>query len=252
MSTSRSTGLDVVEMGDGAQPVVFVHGVLDRGRSFDNVAARLRGECRMAWYDRRGYGDSIDAPGAPVGVDGHIEDLLGVLDGRPAVVVGHSFGGVTVLGAALAAPELVQAVVLYETGMAWIPEWDDRALQALLWNDDAELEAVRMMYRGRFEQMNPDERALRLAEGRAFVVEERSVRTGGAPFDISALEPPLVFGHSNLEPFRVVADHVAGEVRRVEIVELPGAGHNAHRSQPGPFADLVRRGIALAAPGQGR
>jgi pimeloyl-ACP methyl ester carboxylesterase len=33
----------------------------------------------------------------------------------------------------------------------------------------------------------------------------------------------------------------------VEIVELPGAGHNAHRTQPGAFADLVRRALALAA-----
>jgi pimeloyl-ACP methyl ester carboxylesterase len=246
MSTPRTSSLEIVESGEGSAPVVFVHGVLDRGRSFDNVAALLAAECRMAWYDRRGYGDSVDAPGAPVGIDGHIEDLLGVLEGRPAVVVGHSFGGVTVLGAALAAPDLVHGVVLYETALAWIPEWDDRALRSILWGNDPEGDAVRMMFRGRFDEMHPNQQAARLSEARAFVAEERSVRTGVAPFDVSGLEPPLVFGYSNSPPFHVVADHMAGVVRRVEIVELPGAGHNAHRTQPGPFADLVRRGIALA------
>ncbi len=251
MSVSRASSLEIAESGEGSASVVFVHGVLDRGRSFDNVAALLASECRMAWYDRRGYGDSVGASGAPVGVDGHIEDLLGVLadfggESSPAVVVGHSFGGVTVLGAALAAPHLVRAVVLYETALAWIPEWDDRALRSILWGEDPEGDAVRMMFRGRFDEMDPDKQAARLAEARAFVAEERSVRTGVEPFDIRGLEPPLVFGYSNSPPFHVVAGHMIRVLGQVEIVELPGAGHNAHRTQPGPFADLVRRGIALA------
>ena len=34
-------------------------------------------------------------------LDGHVDDLLAVIDGRPAVVVGHSYGGDIALGAAL-------------------------------------------------------------------------------------------------------------------------------------------------------
>ncbi len=246
MSISQGARLQIAEMGHGAPLVVFVHGVLDRGRSFDRVARLLDRECRMVWYDRRGYGDSVDAPGAPVGVGSHVEDLLEVLDGRRAVVVGHSFGGVSALGAALRAPEVVEALVLYETGMAWVPGWDDRFLRSLLWGEDPEGDGARLMFGDRFEQMTPEERAFRLREARAFVTEERSVRTDAEPFDVGALEQPLVFGHSETYPFVVVADHLRQVVRRVEVVELPGAGHNAHRSQPGPFADLVRRGIFLA------
>ena len=50
--------LEVTEVGDGDRLVVFVHGVLGRGRSFDRVADLLASECRMRWYDRRGYGTS--------------------------------------------------------------------------------------------------------------------------------------------------------------------------------------------------
>jgi pimeloyl-ACP methyl ester carboxylesterase len=241
-----TTDLEVTETGDGDTLVVFVHGVLDRGRSFDRVAECLADECRMLTYDRRGYGSAVDAPGAPVDIDGHVDDLLDVLDGRNVVVVGHSFGGVTALGAALRAPELVDAVVLYETGLAWLPVWKDGILADWLWADDAESAVVRGMLGDRFEHMTEAEQAVRLREGRAFVAEERAVRTGADPFDITALVPPLVYGVSDTYPFSALPGYLQQIVSDVETMVIPGAGHNAHRSRPADFADLVRRGIVRA------
>jgi pimeloyl-ACP methyl ester carboxylesterase len=239
--------LAVTESGLGSQRVVFVHGVLDRGGSFERVTALLENECRMLVYDRRGYGDSIDAPGAPVGVDGHIDDLIGVLDGEPAVVVGHSFGGVTVVGAALRAPQLVQAVVLYETGFAWVPGWDDSPVQALLAGEDPEGAGVRRLFPRRYDSMSDDERSQLRREAAAFLAEERSVRTGRPPYDIVGLTAPLVYGSSAVPRFTAVADHLRRVVGEVETVIVPDGGHNPHRTAPGAFADLVRRGVALAA-----
>src|ERR1700731_2836522 len=102
--------LMVTESGSGEALVVFVHGVLDRGRSFSRVAEILSPDCRMLWYDRRGYGASTDAPGVPADISTHIDDVLTVLDGRTAVVVGHSFGGVIAAGAAVRAPGSVEAL----------------------------------------------------------------------------------------------------------------------------------------------
>jgi pimeloyl-ACP methyl ester carboxylesterase len=238
--------LNVEEHGRGERLVVFVHGVLDRGRSFRPVADLLEDECRMIWYDRRGYGSSLEAAGAPAGVDVHIDDLIDILDGRRAVVVGHSFGGVTVLGTAVAAPELVSAVVLYETGMAWIPGWDDTRMRTMLSTQDPGPEAVRMMLGERFDRMAPAKRATWLAQSRAFIAEEQSVRTGTAPFDVAALKVPVIFGADQNPMSGVVARHLRDVVDQVQVVQLTGAGHNAHRSQPEGFADLVRRGIAAA------
>jgi pimeloyl-ACP methyl ester carboxylesterase len=251
----------VARVGDGPQRVVFVHGVLDRGSSFDRVAALLAEEATMEWYDRRGYAGSLDAAGAPLDVVGHVEDLLDVLDGRPAVVVGHSFGGVTVLGAAVAAPDLVQAIVLYETGMAWAPGWDDTPLRSILWGEGADAAAVALMYGSRLEKMTADEQAFVHQEARAFIAEERSVRTPPpgwvagdglgngvgpeGPYDVAALTQPLVYGHSEHERFAAIAAHLVDAAGAV-TVELRGAGHNAHRTQPAPFANLVRLGITLA------
>jgi pimeloyl-ACP methyl ester carboxylesterase len=250
--------LAITESGRGSPRVVFVHGVLDRGGSFERVAALLEDECRMVWYDRRGYADSIDAPGTPVGVDGHIDDLIAVLsgrltgrlDGEPAVVVGHSFGGVTVVGAALRAPELVRAVVLYETGFAWVPGWDDTPVQSLLAGEDPEGAGVRRLFPRRYDSMSDDERSQLRREAAAFLAEERSVRTGRPPYDLADLAVPLVYGSSGIERFTAVADHlheVVGQAAgRLETVIVPDGGHNPHRTAPGAFADLVRRGIALA------
>jgi pimeloyl-ACP methyl ester carboxylesterase len=236
--------LHLSEEGTGDQLVVFVHGVLDRGSSFRKSAAFLPAECRMVFYDRRGYGQSLTAAKVPVGVDVHSDDLVAILDGRRAVVVGHSFGGVTVLGAALRHPELVSAVVLYETGMAWLPTWDDRTMSELLSRDDAELASVRMMFGNRVDTMKTKDVASLLLEAKAFVSEERSVRSGQPPFEVADLQVPLIYGRSESSVFQSVTSHLERVLPDVEVVELPGAGHNAHRTQPAAFADLVKRGLA--------
>jgi pimeloyl-ACP methyl ester carboxylesterase len=237
--------LAVTASGSGSPRVVFVHGVFDRGRSFERVAALLDDECRMLRYDRRGYGDSVDADRVPVGVDGHIDDLVAILDGEPAVVVGHSFGGIPVLGAALRAPELVQAVVLYETTIAWAPGWDDTPVRSLLAGEDPEGTGLRMLFR-RYDSMPEDERSRLRREARAFITEERSIRTGRPPYDIADLTAPLVFGTSGTDRFTAVSDHLHDVLGEVETVTLPGGRHNAHRNAPEAFAALVRRGLARA------
>src|SRR3954471_16185578 len=95
----------------GAPLVVLVHGSMDRSAAFARARRHLR-DLHVVVYDRRGYGRSVGL-GAP-SVDGHAEDLLAILDGRPGVVVGHSIGGLIALVAAQRVPELMQAVGAFE------------------------------------------------------------------------------------------------------------------------------------------
>ena len=64
--------------------------------------------------------------------------------------------------------------------------------------------------------------------------------------DLAALTQPLVYAHSDTYQFKAVGAHLEETVPRVELHELPGAGHNAHRSQPEEFARLVRAGVAAS------
>jgi pimeloyl-ACP methyl ester carboxylesterase len=238
--------LAVTESGAGEALVVLVHGVLDRGRSFSRVAGILAPRCRVAWYDRRGYGACADAPGVPVDVNAHVEDLLTVLDGRRAVVVGHSFGGVIAAGAAVRAPELVEALVLYESVMAWAPGWDDQRMRQLLWGAEPEDDGLRMMLGGKYDAMSETQRARLLPQARAFIQEERSTRAAVPPYDVAGLQVPVVYGFSEVFPVSAMRQHLRTMVRDVEFVTIPGGGHFAHREAPESFAGLIRRGLARA------
>jgi pimeloyl-ACP methyl ester carboxylesterase len=237
--------LEITEVGGGGALVVFVHGVLGRGSSFDRVAPLLPSGCRTWWYDRRGYGRSRDADG-PHGIDTHVADLVAMLDGRRTIVVGHSFGGVTAMGAAVRGGGAVGALVLYETSMAWVPGFDDRVMAGVLSAEDPEAAGLRMMLGERYDAMSDDERARRRLDAEAFIAEERSVRSGAPPFDVAEIRVPIVYGRSDPGVMPEVIDHLQQNVEHVEVMEVPGAGHHAHRTAPEAFAQLVRRGLELA------
>jgi len=246
--TTTVDDLAVTEFGHGERLVVFVHGVLDRGRAFAPIAQLLDGECRMVWYDRRGYGAAAEAPAAPADIDRHIDDLIAVLDGRRAVLAAHSFGGIHALGAATRAPELVEAVVAYESVTAWAPGWPDVAMGHVLSHPDPEQAGLELMLGPRLATMAPAEVDRRRPEARAFVVEERAARTGTPPYDVSEIRCPVVYGTGENDTIAPIVTFLATEVPDIEIVAVPGADHFAHRSAPEAFAGLVRRGLERSAP----
>jgi pimeloyl-ACP methyl ester carboxylesterase len=235
-----------------APVVVLVHGTLDRANSFRRTMRRLE-DVRIVAYDRRGYQDSR-GPEPPVGIEGHIEDLLGVLHalgGRP-VVVGHSLGAVVALGAAAAEPDRIAAIGAFEPPMRWIPVEGRESNQGSFVQTSDPDAAVEAFFRGRvgdaaWDRLEPAARADRLADGPALITELASLN-GPALFDVTRLEVPIVFGGGAAsEPFHKenlawLSEHVPGAQR----IEIPDAGHGAHLTHPDAFAGFVRAAMALA------
>ena len=232
--------------------VVLVHGTLDRANSFRRAIRRLD-EYRVVAYDRRGYQDSRGTS-PPVGLDGHIEDLLGVLDeiGGSSVVVGHSLGGVVVLGAAMAEPGRFAAVGAFEPPMPWVPV-GDRQETNRGWVDYEDPDAaVEFFFRARvgdaaWDRLEPAARADRLADGPALVAELASL-SGDAPFDVTKLEVTAVFGGGGASDqfHKENLAWLVDNVPRAERIEIAGSGHGAHLTHPDAFADFVRATIARA------
>jgi pimeloyl-ACP methyl ester carboxylesterase len=108
-------GLNVIIEGPGdGVPVVFVHGVASSLRTYDWLPRELAAERRIIRVDLRGHGESDHAPGSYV-IDRYGRDVAAVvrdLAGRPAVLVGHSLGGVAAWWVAQRHPELVLAAFL--------------------------------------------------------------------------------------------------------------------------------------------
>lgn len=227
---------------------------MDRAASMVRVAGALR-DRHVVRYDRRGYGRSLDA-GPPAGLDDHVGDLLSVLDGRPGVVAGHSYGGVVALASAERHPEVVTGVVAFEAPMPWQPWWPSTTPggSALARSnadghpgDAAEAFLRRMLGDERWEALPAGTRRQRRAEGPALAMELISVRQGQVPYDPALIAIPVVVGRGTRSPRHLMdaADQLAGEIPRAELAVLEGASHGAHRSHPEAFAELVRRLLVL-------
>ena len=91
------------------------------------LSRRLDADFRVLRYDRRGYGRSFPHPG-PFTMDAQMDDLVALLAGRKAVLIGHSYGGNVALATADHHPDLVAGVAVYETPLSWEPwvAWNDR------------------------------------------------------------------------------------------------------------------------------
>jgi pimeloyl-ACP methyl ester carboxylesterase len=242
-----------VELGpDDAPVVLFVHGSMDRGNSFAHVAKRLRDRFRVITVDRRGHAHSL-ALGPPNSLSMYVDDLVEVLAGRPAIIVGHSFGGVLACMLAAHHPELALALVAYEMPLNWQSDWPSSSAAGAALNNpdpaDAAEAFMRRMIGDRLWERLPDKtRAERRAEGRAFVAEILLVRGGGRPFDPDAIRCPTVMARGTTSPphLRLAAELMAARIAHSHLIVLAGDGHDAHSADPGGFASLVVHAAQMA------
>jgi pimeloyl-ACP methyl ester carboxylesterase len=103
-----------VDGPEDAPVVVFLHGVSGSSATYGWLPAEITGGRRVVRLDLRGHGASAHAPGTYV-IDRYGADVAAVLErvaGRPAVLVGHSLGGVAAWWVAQRRPDLVVAAFL--------------------------------------------------------------------------------------------------------------------------------------------
>jgi pimeloyl-ACP methyl ester carboxylesterase len=238
----------------GAGPLVaLVHGSMDRSGGMLRVRRVLQSSCLVLRYDRRGYARSLPA-GPPTSFDQQVDDLAGLLDGRPAVLAGHSFGGLICLALAQRRPDVVRAVVAYEAPEMWAPWWPgsspgNEAMAVPDPEDAAEGFLRRMIGSATWERLPAAMRAERRAEGHALLAEMRSVRPPNPPpYDAAAVWVPVVaaFGTETRPHHMRATDDLARAAPRGELRVVEGADHGAHLTHPNEFGDLIRRALERA------
>lgn len=107
------------EAGTGI-PVVLIHGFSFDRSMWDPQFAALAARYRTIRYDLRGFGDS----GVPVAGQGHVEDLLALLDALRidrAHLIGLSLGANIALAMAALHPDRVLTIVLASPGLPGYP-----------------------------------------------------------------------------------------------------------------------------------
>jgi len=130
------TSIAYQRSGTGA-PLVLVHGTLGSHGSWGAVLPDLEKQFTVYAIDRRGRGESGDAPG--YAIEREVEDIATLVNsiGSGVNLFGHSYGGLCVLEAVLLTPG-VRRLIVYEPsalpvpGVPLYPEGTVDRLQALL------------------------------------------------------------------------------------------------------------------------
>ena len=226
-------------------PIVIVHGAMDRAANFERVRRRLA-DRQVITYDRRGYADSLRRP-CSADLSRHVADLLEVIDGEPAVVIGHSFGGLVALGAAARAPQLALSVGVYEPPQPWRPFWPPPPD----WHTAAE--AAEIFFRHNigsdaWARLPEQVKAERRAEGAALMADYNAAGKG-MPFELADILSPVVvaYGTDTAPHFERASLALCDEIHGAVCVALDGASHGAHLSHPDAFASWVRQVAGLAS-----
>jgi pimeloyl-ACP methyl ester carboxylesterase len=207
-------------------------------------------DLRVVVYDRRGYGESVTA-GPPTGVAQQVDDLLGVLGGRRATFVAHSFGSHIAVLASIAEPELVTSLGLWEPPVPWMDFWPERSRRVVTRivaagdpGDVAEAGARQMLGDEGWARLSDEARAQRRAEGAAFVADMASELE--PLYDLNDITVPCLIGYgAETWPYSRDASQRVAAMLGCENFVVEGAAHFGHASHPDGFAQFVRRTVAL-------
>lgn len=257
-------------IGDGGAPVVFLHGLMGRGRNFTSVARALTGRYHSILVDLPNHGDSAWTDHFDfVELADTIADFLRreVQDG-PAAVVGHSLGGKVAMLVALRHRELVERLAVVDIAPAESATADNfqhllGSLRAINLSEvhsrgDAEAQLARRVDDERVRQFLLQN--LRPLGGGRYDWQPNLDMLYGALGDIrgwpAVSEPPyegrcvwILGEHSDYtDPederrMRALFPHVNRVVMR-------DAGHWVHADQPSGFISVLEFFLGLGRPGQ--
>ncbi|WP_433264663.1 alpha/beta fold hydrolase [Micromonospora vinacea] len=241
------------EAGTGS-PVVLLHaGIADR-RMWRGQVSALAARHRVIVPDLRGYGDS-ELPPAPFAHHDDVAGLLDALDLPRAALVGCSFGGAVAIDTALAHPDRVSALALFDTAVSG-NEWSDEAND--LWDDlvgevDPDDFAAGAAGEVRFWVIGPGRQPEDVDRELVAFAQEMDQRALAAELALGAVEvgeltPPAIgrlgelkipvlvtAGAADVPDISRLADRIAAEVPgAVRLPDVPDAAHLLPLERPEP------------------
>jgi N-formylmaleamate deformylase len=250
--------------GGEGPPVVLSHGITDNGLCWTRLARALEDVYDVIMPDARGHGFS-DAPDEGYAPGDQAADLAGLiqalgLEEPKPILVGHSMGAATTAAAAADYPELVRCAILED------PPWMADALAVSPQEQAARAEEWRADLVERKSQTREEIMAYCRAQQPTWAEVECGpwadsklqvnfnvlkmltlprtpwqgvVRRIACPVLLITADPAL---GAIVTP--EVAREAAGLCRNVEVVHIPGAGHNIRREQFEKYVGAVTAFLA--------
>jgi pimeloyl-ACP methyl ester carboxylesterase len=276
MPKIRANGLNFhyQQAGDGPD-VVLIHGLTgDLSIWFLCRAMGVLGRSfRVTAYDLRGHGYSDVPPSGYTSAD-QAGDTLAIMDALEidrARLVGHSFGGVIAMHAAVLRPDRIDAVVLSDPcfpalrHLEDVSRWghwqnfrEEAARAGVLLSDEywydlrrffdqvLHLDGERMLRFRRAVGLPGFHRLLRLAG--TTCGDDAKSEAGLTVELIRGVTQPVLALFGEHSPFLATADDLARHLPRCENARVPGAKHRAPEENPERFVELVNDFLRAARP----
>ncbi|GAB2658295.1 alpha/beta hydrolase [Kribbella swartbergensis] len=236
--------------GPGA-PIVAVHGTFGRGTTFDAIAGRLAPEYRVIAPDLRGHGGSDH--GGPFDFVTDLAAFIEALDLAPALMIGHSLGGVTTYRLAARRPDLVRAMVIEDVGAVTDEtEVDQPVLDVTGWprrfanRDEAAAFFGATPAPDYFlESVVERNGAWELLFDPAEMMEVQRTNAGNWWSDWTASDHPILLLRATKSFLlsQALAETMTTRRPNTDLVTLD-AGHWIHRETPDSYTDAVRGFLA--------
>lgn len=241
--------LSYTEWPGDAPPVLALHGI--SSTRANDLARALEGRHAFA-YDHRGHGESGRTPGAYTFVN-YGRDAIAFLRGvvrEPAVLVGHSLGGMAAIYAAAQAPELIRAAFLVDPPLyaPEVPLRDERepfarvAEQAGRPVEELEREGVPPLRAEMVSRLDPAVMRMTL-DGSAFEGWDTDAY-------LRAIQCPVLLEHGDRERGSVIypgeVERAMMHLRDATVLHLDGTGHVPWADQRERFFQLLADFIAQA------
>jgi 3-oxoadipate enol-lactonase len=234
------------DTGGTRAPVVLLHPGWGDSSIWLPVTSRLASTYRVIRYDVQGFGRS-PAPQAPFTHLGDLTAVLDHLDVPRAALVGHSGGGGTAIGLALASPGRVSALVLLAPGVQDYPWPEDDPYVAefgqLAAADDRSGLAALGLRTWAAADAGPDAQAqISGAVTAMFQLADLERPDPPAYGRLHEITAPAVVALGDLEyPMAArCAESIAGRIPGCRRVAVPGADHLLPLRAPALVADLIR------------
>lgn len=132
----NSINLNFAENKSTGKPLLLLHGRTANWQSFMPIIPELAKTWHLYALDLRGHGKSDRADGYRL--HDYVPDIASVLNNlihKPAVLFGHSLGGMISLIAAARHPELIEALIIGDSmlSLKFIKEFSAQEKEKLIW-----------------------------------------------------------------------------------------------------------------------
>jgi pimeloyl-ACP methyl ester carboxylesterase len=229
----------------GRGPAILLsHGYSATCRMWDRQIAAFAPRYRIIVWDMRGHGET-DSPEDPAAYSEPltVEDMAALLRHcgiDRAIIGGLSLGGYMSLAFHLVHPEMVAALMLFDTGPGFR---NAEARQA--WNERAQQRARELEVRGFAALGQSDEvRASGHRSARGLAGAARGMLAQADDRIIAGLDkiavPSLVLVGADDTHFLAAADYMARKIPGATRVTIPDAGHASNLHQPAAFNRAVQ------------